>query len=277
MNTPYNLRTLLVWALLPILCFACAIPLAKWFANENDIKTSLNYDSIAWGKIIASSPDVNFQSVDSIKYYGWERRQSMKKDSVVAADITHLFPDFEVKKLTIVDKGEANPVFEVWNQNGTDYIGWIARQKNGNFILRVNEATEGKIIPIGRFIGKMNYKQGNNLDLPTTTLNVSVLIAFALCLIGFGLVMTSVPRKTHLSWLGMVSYVCMSATGLYVILWITGWGNFFGSKYNYPEWIALAWLISEAGVLSGVLYHISDETNESETTKNSEENELLAK
>lgn len=277
MSNSNNLKILLVWALLPILCFVCAIPLAKWFANENNLKTSSNYDSIAWGKIIASSPDVKFQSVDSIKYYGWNRRQSMKKDSVVAADITHLFPDFEVKKLTIVDKGEANPVFEVWNNNGTDYIGWIARQKNGNFILRVNESSEGKIIPIGKFIGKMNYTQGEGLNLPVTTLNVCSIIAFALCLIGFGLVETSRPNKSAASWLSGVSFGCMSATGLYVIIWITGWGKFFGSIYNYPEWIVLAWLISEVGLLSGVIYHLTNGIKGSAQPSNIKEDECTQK
>lgn len=257
MSNSNNLGILFVWALLPIFCFMCVMPMAKWFADENNVKTTNNYDAIAWGKIIASSPDIRFQNVDSINYYGKNKKESLKKDNIVAADITHLFPDFEVKKLTILDNGQANPVFEVWNHNGTVYTGWIERQSHGYFALVGNERSEGKTVPIGRFIGKMNYIQDSSIYLPATTMNVSVFMAFALCLIGFGLAMTSTVNPPHMSWLVIVSYVAMSLTGVYVIFWFTGWGQFYGSMYNYPEWITIAWLISEVGLLSGVLYKLS--------------------
>lgn len=40
MNETGKLRTVFLWALLPIVCFALAIPLTNWIAKENDLKTS---------------------------------------------------------------------------------------------------------------------------------------------------------------------------------------------------------------------------------------------
>lgn len=256
MNESKKLRTVLLWAILPIICFACAIPMTNWFASENGVKSSIKYDNMAWGKIIASSPDIVFQDVDSIKYYGWQKRVSMKKDSVVAADITHLFPASGVRKLTILDKGSLNPVFEVWNNNGTLYYGWIARQNNGSFILKVNESEEGKIIPIGNFTGRMNLPLEHSINKPVTTMNVVAVITLMLCLLGFGFIVTADFKESDRSWLFYVSGVSALLPLAYVAFWLLDWWQFEGSIYNYPEWIALAWLISEIGLLSGVIFRL---------------------
>lgn len=259
MNETNKIKTILLWALLPIICFACAIPLTNWFASENGVKSSVKYDNIAWGKIIASSPDVVFQDVDSIKYYGWQKRVMMKKDSLVAADVTHLFPASGFRKLTILDKGNLNPVFEVWNNNGTLYIGWIARQENGNFVLKVIESQEGKIIPIGNFTGRMNLPFEQGINKPLTTMNVVAIITLLLCILGFGFVITSDFGNSDKSWLFVVSGISALLPLAYVAFWLLEWWQFEGSLYNYPEWIALAWFISEIGLLSGVIYRLTEE------------------
>lgn len=82
MNETGKLRTVFLWALLPIVCFALAIPLTNWIAKENDLKTSADYKNIAWDKVIVSSPDVVFQDPDSIKYWGWMTRVSAKKKTL---------------------------------------------------------------------------------------------------------------------------------------------------------------------------------------------------
>lgn len=257
MNESNKLRTILLWTLLPIVCFACAILFTNWFATENSVQSSVNYKAMAWGKIIASSSDIVFQDVDSIKYYGWQKRIMMKKDSIMAADITHLFPESGVRKLTILDKGDMNPVFEAWNNNATVYIGWIARQKDGEFVLRVNEGNEGKIIPIGKFTGRISVPNEHGIDRPLTTMNVVAIVTLLLCVLGFGFVITSENiSKDNIGWLFYVSVISSVIPLAYVILWILGWWKFEGSLYNYPEWIALSWLISEIGLLSGVIYRL---------------------
>lgn len=269
MNETNKLKTILLWALLPIICFACAIPFTNWFASENGVNTSVEYDNIAWGKIIASSPDVVFQDVDSIKYYGWQKRVMMKKDSFVAADVTHLFPAAGVRKLTIIDKKSyLNPVFEVWNNNGTAYIGWIARQNNGNFILKVTESEEGKIIPIGNFTGKMNCPFGHGIDKPLTTMNVVAIITLLFCILGIGLAITTDFEKSEMLWLTTVSIISTWLPLAYVVSRLLGWWQFDGNLYNYPEWIALAWLISELGLLSGVIYRLSENAEPDIFTRN---------
>lgn len=47
MNEADKLKTILPRALLPIICFACAIPFTNWFASENGVKSSVRYDNIA--------------------------------------------------------------------------------------------------------------------------------------------------------------------------------------------------------------------------------------
>lgn len=260
MNETNKLKTILLWALLPIVCFACAIPFTNWFASENGVKSSVKYDNIAWGKVIASSPDIVFQDVDSIKYYGWQKRVLMKKDSVVAADITHLFPAAGVRKLTVLnkDKSYLNPVFEVWNNNGTLYIGWIARQKNGNFILKVTESEEGKIIPIGNFAGRINLPIEQGINKPLTTMNVVAIVTLLFCILGFGLIITKDSIDSNQGWLAIVSGGSALLPLAYVGLWVLDWWQFEGSIYNYPEWIVIAWLISEIGLLSGVIFRLSE-------------------
>lgn len=257
MNESNKFRTILLWALLPVVCFACAIPLTKWFVSENGVKSPVNYDAMAWGKIIASSPDIVFQDVDSIRYYGWQKRVSLKKDSVTAADITSLFPEFGVRKLTILDKGDLNPIFEIWNNNGTLYFGWIDRQKDGGFVLKVNENNVGKIIPIGKFTGRMPLQEQQGMNKPLTTMNVVAIVTLLLCVLGLGFLSTSMKSsKDDIGWLAYVSIGSTLLPLAYVVLWILGWWQFEGSVYNYPEWIALAWLISEIGLLSGIVHKL---------------------
>lgn len=80
-----------MWALLPIVCFALAIPMPKWYADLVDAKTGSQNEKIAWGRVLLSSPDITLQSVDSIPYLNNALRESYKNNGAMAADITHLF------------------------------------------------------------------------------------------------------------------------------------------------------------------------------------------
>ncbi|MDE6536242.1 MAG: hypothetical protein K2K82_09605 [Muribaculaceae bacterium] len=265
MKTSFNdskankLKVIFLWALLPVVLFACAIPMTNWFASENGVNTDNNYADIAWGKVIASSPDVVFQDVDSIKYYGWELRLSLKKDSVNGAfDATHLFPESGVRKLTILDKGRLEPTFQVWNDNNTVYCGWIARQRNGEFILKVTESGQPKIVPIGNFVGRITLPIEHGIAKPITTMNVVVIVTLLLCVLGLGLGVTAEGGNPGKDWLVYVSGWSAALPLIYVGLWVLGAWSFKGSIYDYPEWIALAWIISEIGLLSGVVFRLSD-------------------
>lgn len=256
MNETGKLRTVFLWALLPIVCFALAIPLTNWIAKENDLKTSAGYKNIAWEKVIVSSPDVVFQDPDSIKYWTWELRVSAKKDSLVAADITHLFPEFKVRKLTAIRKiGTIDPDFEVWNYNGTVFYGVIVRCNSGDFALATKEQIKGggQLVPLGRFKGRINDVIVHRINKPSTTMNVVATVTLLLCLLGCGIAYTSFGREV--SWLYRVPFVTALIALLHVVLWILD-EPFWGSKYFMPEWITLAYLISEVGLLSGVIYRL---------------------
>lgn len=86
-NTNYTvsqLKVLLMWALLPIACFAIAIPMPKWYAEIVDAKTGPQNEKIAWGRVLLSSPDVVLQNVDSIPYFNTALRESLNKSNVMA-------------------------------------------------------------------------------------------------------------------------------------------------------------------------------------------------
>lgn len=246
MNESQKLRTILLWALLPIVCFTSAIGFTEWFASENSVQSSENYETMAWGKIIASSPDIIFQDVDSLKYYGWQKKVMMKKDSVMAADITHLFPESGARKVTIISKVSE---FEVLNYNRTLYNGKIARQKNGDFILKVVENNECKIIPLGRFTGRLNLPPSHCIDKPKTTMNVLLIVTFLFCLLGFGFVLTSTKStKDDIGWIH-----CVPPCAYILLLWCYGASEPKTDVHYYTIWIVSAWIASEIGLLSGVI------------------------
>ena len=258
MNETGKLRTVFLWALLPIVCFALAIPLTNWIAKENDLKTSADYKNIAWEKVIVSSPDVVFQDPDSIKYWGWMTRVSAKKDSFEAADITSLFPEFKVKKLTVINKiGDVDPFFEVWNYNGTFYYGYMVRQDNGDFALAAKEQIKGggQLVPLGEFKGQMNDVFVHSIDKSSTMMDVVATVTLLLCLLGCGFVCLPQFDDEPYSWLCWGPFSAAIIAFFPVFLWLSESSNWY-SEWFIPEWITVAWLISEVGLLSGVIYRL---------------------
>ena len=129
--TTSQLKVLLMWALLPIVCFAIAIPMPKWYADIVDAKTGTQNEKIAWGRLILSSPDIVLQSVDSISYFNTFLREGLKKDHFMAADVTHLFPDYKAKKITLLNQSEiiteSSPTIAVWENNGSFFYANLNR------------------------------------------------------------------------------------------------------------------------------------------------------
>lgn len=246
MNETGKLRTVFLWALLPIVCFALAIPLTNWIAKENDLKTSADYKNIAWGKVIASSPDVVFQDPDSIKYWPWKFRVSAKEASFEAVEITSLFPEFKAGNITAVNKiGDTNPFFEVWNYNGTLYYGNMVRQDNGDFALAVNDHTKerSKIIPLGVFKGRMNEAISESPDESPIILVVGILALF-FCVVGFGLVVVTGEDKPGIGFATVLAAVA------------TIWILILNNGENTLAWIVVVCCFGEIGLLSGVLFHL---------------------
>lgn len=122
--------------------------------------------------------------------------------------------------------------------------------------MKVNESEEGKIIPIGNFTGRMNLPMEHSINKPITTMNIVAVITLLLCVLGFGLIVTTDFVESDKSWLFYVSGVSALFPLAYVAFWLLDWWQFEGSIYNYPEWIAIAWLISEIGLLSGVIFRL---------------------
>lgn len=258
MNETGKLRTVFLWALLPIVCFALAIPLTNWIAKENDLKTSADYKNIAWEKVIVSSPDVVFQDPDSIKCLWKELSNVCKKNSLEVADITNLFPECGAKKLLAIKKiGTANPFFLVWNFNGTQFDADIVRCNNGDFALATKEQFngEGQLVPLGEFKGRLNDALENSIDKSSTMMDVVATVTLLLCLLGCGFVCLPQFDDEPYSWLCWVPFSAAIIAFFPVFLWLSESSNWY-SGWFIPEWITVAWLISEVGLLSGVIYRL---------------------
>lgn len=265
--TTSQLKVLLMWALLPIVCFAIAIPMPKWYADIVDAKTGTQNEKIAWGRVLLSSPDIVLQSVDSISYFNTVLREGLKKDHFMAADVTHLFPDYKAKKITLLNQSEiiteSSPTIAVWENNGSFFYANLNRSKDGDFYFVVNSNGQSKAINVGRFTGSLNLVPKHTIDLATTTLNVVAIVALLLSLLGYGVMLSSQPSKrtAEADFLYWIVFGATALLALYVGFWLFDGPAFFGKRYDYPEWIAVAWLLSEVGLLGGILYKMKVESN----------------
>lgn len=268
-NTKYptsQLKVLILWVLLPIVCFAVAIPMPRWYADIVDAKTGTQNEKIAWGRVLLSSPDIVLQSVDSIPYFNAALRESLKKEEVIAADITHLFPDYKAKKLTLLEVSkmeDAMPTIAVWENNGSFFYSYVSRSKDGDFYLLVKNNGQEKAINLGKFAGRLNLVQKHTIDLATTTLNVVAIVALLLSLLGYGIMLSSQisKRSAESDFLYWIVFGATALLALYVGFWLFDGPAFFGKRYDYPEWIAVAWLLSEVGLIGGILYKMKVENN----------------
>lgn len=276
-HTTSQLKVLLMWALLPIVCFAIAIPMPKWYAEIVDAKTGPQNEKIAWGRVLLSSPDVVLQNVDSIPYFNTALRESLNKSNVMGADITHLFPDYKARKLTLLEASrldDAMPTIAVWENNGSFFYAYLSRSKDGDFYLLVKNNGQEKVINLGKFIGRLNVVPKHTIDLASTTLNVVLIVSLLLCLLGCGIMLgtnsSNLTKETDCFCWAVI--LPTAALFLYVGFWILGAPSIFEKRYDYPEWIAIAWLLSEVGLLSGILFKMKVESNPPSIPQNSEKN-----
>lgn len=273
--TTSQLKVLLMWALLPIVCFAIAIPMPKWYADIVDAKTGTQNEKIAWGRVLLSSPDIVLQSVDSIPYFNTALRESLNKSDVMGADITHLFPDYKARKLTILEVSkldDAMPTIAVWENNGSFFYAYVNRSKDGDFYLLVKNNGQEKAINLGKFTGRLNLVPKHTIDLASTVLNVTAIVALLLSLLGYGIMLSSKisNRPSETDFLYWIVFGATALLALYVGFWLFDGPSFFGKRYDYPEWIAVAWLLSEVGLLGGILFKMKVESNPSTFSQKSE-------
>lgn len=189
----------------------------------------------------------------------------LKRSSIRVANVTELFPDCNSTLLLLekqrplfdFSKGGTSYVVEVRQHNGGIYYGRILRNREGNFYLTVaqDSVADNIYIPLGKFTGTLNIPKQNTIDVPHTTLNVVVIVALMLCLLGFGIMLSTErsKRTDDTEYLFVSVYVSTCLLLLYVGFWLFDGPSFFGKRYDYPEWIAIAWLLSEIGLVGGIL------------------------
>lgn len=277
-NTNYtdsHMKVLLMWALVPALFIALAIVSVKWYVCNFESSTDSfpTNDDIEWGKVISNSPDVIFETTDSLKYYRYAERELFKRSNIQVANVSNLFPDFNATLLLLekqdpiltFDKGGTFQMFEARQKHGGVFYGKIHRSKDGNFYLSVlQDSIKSKSnVPLGRFSGTLNLPPKKAIDVVRTTLNVVAIVALMLCLIGAGIMLGSnTPnRNVDTEYIFYAVVISTALLALYVGFWLFDGPAFFGKRYDYPEWIAVAWLLSEVGLLGGILYKMKVENN----------------
>lgn len=254
MNDSKTLRTMFLWALLPIICFVIIIPAIKWYADNIYESPVPQDDKISWDEIWMDSPDVVIKDVDSIPYFGSKVKASLKKDTLMAADVTHLFPEANVRKLTFIASQDLwISYFNIWNHNGTCYnAGRMRRMPNGDFYVHLTLEGE-RMINLGKTTARLNHTPafGMNMNLSLTILNVTSIVSLLFVLIGFGLLYDSNHKKVP-SWQFCILGAVLCSTAVHVLGFFIDWKVFSGNLAWYPERIAILWLYSEIGLLIGV-------------------------
>lgn len=258
---------LIAWALVPLVFFALAIIFVKWYA-ENIEPTFDDYpysEKVDWGKVISNSPDVNFEITDSIKYYRYDERERLKRNYIRVANVTSLFPDFNAtilmleKQHPLFDKGGANQIFEIRQNNGGIYYGYIRYNEGYQFFLDIARdsvsSNKPSILPLGKFTGKINKAEHHGINIAETILNIIPVISLVVALIGLAFVLCTPNHKDKPKFLFYAVFLSSMIPAISVVGWLFDWWHFFGSNYNFPEWIALFWALSEIGLLGGLLYN----------------------
>lgn len=249
--------SILLWALLPILCIGLAIALPKWYCEQSETSYNDDYAKISWESHILNSPDVIFQYPDSIKQFGYQFRQQLKADTATAADITHLFPEFKMAKKLYIIKSQSKKKYLIWSKNyEINTFDSLTRLSDGRFALYSSTAKSPEFVPLGRFAGQSTYTSPSAISLGLTTLNSCALVALLFCIVGIIFIFASdtKPDKETLMYFPWIA--CFIPLVLSVhYFW--GWWDFSISLNDIPEWITLLWLLAEAGLLSGLLYYFA--------------------
>lgn len=277
-----RITNLIIWAFVPVVFFIVAIFFVKWYAdnigpNDEDIYSVA--DDMDWGKVISGSPDVKFEITDSLKYYRYADRELLKQNNIYVANISRLFPDLNATILLLekrypiltFDKGGTSQKFEIRQKNGAVYYGRIRCNKDMGFYLKVARdsivSDKANIIPLGKFYGKVNMPKRYSIDVAGTTINVVSIVTLVLCILGLALILTTeniVDKNLFLLWVVLFAlWIPLTI----VVGWLFNWWQFYGKVYNFPEWIALFWALSEIGLLGGVIFRTYQPINPTTKSK----------
>lgn len=174
--------------------------------------------------------------------------------------------------LEVTKVGEAFPTIAVWENNNSFFYAHLSRSNDGDFYMLVKNNGQEKVINLGRFAGRLNIVPKHTIDLASTTLDVVSIVALLLCLIGLGIMLSTdkSQRTDDTDYLFWAVYISTCLLLLYVGFWLFDGSSFFGKRYDYPEWIAIVWLLSEIGLVGGVLCKMKVDDKPVVTTQKSD-------
>lgn len=256
MNNFIKFKSLFLWALLPIICFALALPLTNLYCNLTDY--NFDYNDLSASRLLQASEDIKYQSPTEISEFGSGFQNSLLDSHIEVAQINNLFPDFNTGKIFLFHKiNESDYDYvRIWTNNGSLIEGVLEMPKYKEFRIKFDENNETKYLNLGKYNGKLNSVFKGQIDRNATLLNVVFIVTLLLSLIGYTLIKT---RDLHLTekieWIKYIPVWCVALSLASLSLkWFHLW--IFDSRYEpfYPEIIALAWAVSEASILCGLIY-----------------------
>lgn len=177
---------LFIGLIFPIILYVIAAIAIPYFIKVGDM--AIEYDeNTSWTTLLRSNDQIKFEPIDSIPYFGTQTKDEYKSRQMdYAADITHLFPDYKAKRITLISDLVFKHQLHIWANNGSTY--WVQPKANKHNkwigVVQTSDSTNVGSIVLGRIIGITNINQ-QPLDISGTYLNVYLILTICILLICF--------------------------------------------------------------------------------------------
>lgn len=248
-----ELRKLLImflWFWVPVICIGLGVKLPQWYSSVSYTPTqrdSWKDTHEAWQYSIITNPDLKWHTVDNPKHnLSAEELTAIKNSNrTYYTQLNDLFPNFHGGNLYYANEaGKEN--LQLQKAGSTTFFSKIERDRFGNYILSNDQ---GDFVRLGELQGSERTANFDCLNLPSTIVTVVCIITFLMCLGG---VVFAFPVNVFFStWLSYVS-------GFAIFLAFWGFSRDI-SPYYLPEFITIAWVVAELGLLSGIWWRIMNE------------------
>lgn len=168
----------------PIILYVIAAIAVPYFIKVGDM--AIEYDeNTSWTTLLRSNDQIKFEPIDSIPYFGSQTKDEYKSRQMdYAADITHLFPDYKAKRITLISDLVFKHQLLICANNGSIY--WVQpkakKQNKWIGVVQTSDSTNVGNIVLGRIIGITNMNQ-QPLDISGTYLNVYLILTICILLI----------------------------------------------------------------------------------------------
>lgn len=228
----------------PIILYVIAAIAIPYFIKVGDIATEYD-ENTSWQTLFRSNDQIKFEPIDSISYFGSQTKDEYKSSQMgYAADVTHLFPDYNAKKITLISDLYFKHQLQIWADNGSIYYVQPKANKHNKWIgiVQTSDSTNVGSIVLGRIIGTTNINQ-RPLDISGTYLNVYLILTTCILFICFTVQLHLNTDKIY----GLILCVLLSITVGFLAFCL--WNKYSPISQSYMiESVIALFCFSELGV-----------------------------